>query len=100
MTKKEFIAAIAEKAELNIKDVAKMYEAMTEVVATGMKTEEKIALTGFGTFVLKNRPARDGINPLTKEKIKIAASIKPVFRFAPNYKAQFVLAPKAAAKKK
>ena len=80
MNKTEFIAAIAEEAGLSKADAAKAVKAFTDVVEAEMKKGEKVQLVGFGTFEATKRPARQGINPATKEKITIAAANVPKFK--------------------
>ena len=80
MNKTELIAAIAEKAEITKKDADKALAAFVDTVAAELKKGEKIQLVGFGTFEVKNRPARTGRNPQTKEVMKIAASKAPKFK--------------------
>ena len=79
MNKTELVAAIASKANISKKDAEASVKAFTEVVAEELKKGEKIQLVGFGTFSVAKRPAREGINPATKQKIKIAA--KKVAKF-------------------
>ena len=79
MNKTEFIAAVAEEAGLSKTDAAKAVKAFTDVV-TEMKKGEKVQLIGFGNFEVSKRPAREGINPATKEKITIAAANVPKFK--------------------
>ena len=74
MNKTEFIAAVAEEAGLSKTDAAKA------VVTEEMKKGEKVQLIGFGNFEVSKRPAREGINPATKEKITIAAANVPKFK--------------------
>lgn len=88
MNKSEFIKAVAEQSGLSVKDAGTAYDAITEVIAKTIKND-KIQLAGFGTFELKHKPAREGINPLTKQKIKIAASYTPNFKFGKSYKEKF-----------
>ncbi|HRX14192.1 MAG TPA: HU family DNA-binding protein [Eubacteriales bacterium] len=88
MNKAEFIKAIADQSGLSIKDAGAAFDAMTEVIAKTIKVD-KIQLSGFGTFELKHKPAREGINPLTKQKIKIAASNTPGLKFGKSYKEKF-----------
>ena len=73
MNKTEFIAAIAEKAELSKKDAEKALKAFTDVVEEELKKGEKIQLVGFGTFEVSERAAREGRNPQTGETMTIAA---------------------------
>ena len=54
-----------------------------------MKAGEKVQLVGFGTFEVRAKAAREGINPQTKEKVKIAASKAPVLKFGKAYKDLF-----------
>lgn len=88
MNKAEFVKAIAEKSGLSVKDAGTAYDAMTEVVAETIK-KEKIVLAGFGTFELRQKAARQGINPLTKEKIHISASNMPALKFGKSFKELF-----------
>ena len=80
MNKTELAAAIAEKAEITKKDAEKALKAFTDVVAEELKKGEKIQLVGFGTFEVAERAAREGRNPMTGKKIKIAASKTPKFK--------------------
>ena len=80
MNKTEFIAAVAEEAGLSKTDAAKAVKAFTDVVTEEMKKGEKVQLIGFGNFEVSKRPAREGINPATKEKITIAAANVPKFK--------------------
>ena len=80
MNKTELVAAIAANAELSKKDSEKAVKAFIDVVTEELKKGEKVQLVGFGTFEVSERPAREGINPLTKEKIEIAASKNPKFK--------------------
>ena len=80
MNKTELVAAIAEKAGISKKDADKALAAFLETVTDEMKKGEKIPLVGFGTFEVRERAERTGINPQTKQTIKIAASKNPVFK--------------------
>lgn len=80
MNKVELIAAIAEKANISKKDAEKVVGAFTDTITETLKKGEKVSLVGFGTFEAKTRAAREGINPRTKEKIKIQASKAPSFK--------------------
>ena len=73
MNKTEFIARVAEVADLTKVDARKAVEAFASIVAEELKKGEKITLLGFGTFSVKEKPARQGINPQTKKKIQIPA---------------------------
>ena len=80
MNKTELVAAMAERAEISKKDAEAALKAFTDVVAEELKKGEKIQLVGFGTFEVRERAERTGINPQTKQTIKIAASKNPVFK--------------------
>ena len=80
MNKTEFIAAIADKAELSKKDAEKAVKAFTEVVAEELKKGEKVQLVGFGTFEVSERAAREGRNPQTGVSMTIAASKNAKFK--------------------
>ena len=80
MNKTEFVAKIAEKSGLTRKQAEAAVAAFTQTVAETLKGGDKVQLTGFGTFEVKDRPARSGRNPATGETIQIAASKAPVFK--------------------
>ena len=80
MNKTEFVAKIAEKAGLTRKQAEAAVAAFTQTVAETLKDGDKVQLTGFGSFEVKDRPARTGRNPATGETIQIAASKAPVFK--------------------
>ena len=82
MTKAELINAVAQKTELSKKDSEKAVVAVIDAISEALAAGEKVALVGFGTFEVKERAAREGINPRTKEKIEIPASKLPVFKKA------------------
>ncbi len=80
MTKTELVEFIAAKAGLSKADAARSLEATLEGIQTGLKKEGKVTLVGFGTFSAKKRAAREGINPLTKKPLKIAAKTVASFK--------------------
>ena len=80
MNKTELVAAIAEKAELSKKDSEAALKAFIDVVTDELKNDRKVQLVGFGTFEVTKRAAREGINPLTKEPMRIPASKAPKFK--------------------
>lgn len=79
MNKKELIEKIAVAADLSKGDAKKALEATIEAIKNALVEGDKVQLIGFGTFSVNERPAREGINPATKEKIAIAA--KKVAKF-------------------
>ena len=80
MNKTELVALIADKAGIAKKDAEKALAAFVDTVAEELKKGEKIQLVGFGTFEVRERAARTGINPQTGKSIEIAASKNPVFK--------------------
>ena len=86
MNKGELIKAIANKAGFSQKDAAVAYDAFIDSVTEALKAGDKVQLVGFGTFEVKDVPAKEGINPQTKEKVAIAACKKPVMKFGKAYK--------------
>ncbi len=80
MNKSELVAAMADQADLSKKDAEKALKAFVDVVTDELKKGEKIQLVGFGSFEVTQRAAREGINPLTKEKMSIPASKAPKFK--------------------
>ena len=80
MTKAELVSAIADKTDFTKKDSEKALTAVLESITDALKKGEKIALVGFGTFEVRERAERQGINPQTKEKIEIPATKVPAFK--------------------
>ncbi len=79
MNKAELISAIAAKAEITKVDAKKALDAFIDVTADSLKKGDRLTLVGFGSFSVTSRVARNGRNPRTGLKIKIAA--KKVVRF-------------------
>ena len=89
MNKTEFIAEIAAKADLTKKQAETAYDAMLETIVEALKKGDKVQLVGFGRFEVREKPAREGINPQTKEKVSIPASKAPALKFGKAYKDLF-----------
>ena len=79
MNKTDLIEKIAIGAGLTKADAKKALEAGVDAIKDALKEGDKVQLVGFGTFSVSKKPAREGINPATKQKIKIAA--KKVAKF-------------------
>ena len=79
MNKTELIEKIAAGSGLSKADAKKALDATVAAVKDALVAGDKIALVGFGTFSVSARPAREGVNPATKEKMQIAA--KKVAKF-------------------
>jgi len=80
MTKTELVDAVANKAGLPKAKVLASIDALTDAIQGALKKGGKVTLIGFGTFDVAQRAAREGVNPQTKQKIKIKASKAPRFK--------------------
>ena len=80
MNKTELIAAVAAKTEMTKKDTEAVIAATLDVITEALAKGAKVQVIGFGSFEVKNRAARTGRNPKTKETIEIPASKYPVFK--------------------
>ena len=80
MNKTELIAAVAQSAGLTKKDAERVLNAAFDAMTAALVNGEKVQLSGFGTFEVKEREARIGRNPHTKEAIEIPATRVPSFK--------------------
>ena len=85
MNKGDVVSAIANKAGFTLKDADEAYKAFVATIAEALKEGEDVALAGFGTFKVKAKAARNGINPQTKEQITIPATKAPSFKFGKSF---------------
>lgn len=79
INRETLVGAIVEKADLTKKDVEAVLECFMDEITKQLQAGNKVTLTGFGTFKISNRAAREGINPQTKAKIQIPAMTVPKF---------------------
>ncbi len=79
VNKDALVSAIATKTELSKKAVEGVIESFEETITEEIRKGNKVTLTGFGTFKVSQRAAREGINPQTKAKIQIPAMTVPKF---------------------
>ena len=79
MKKKELIERIAEKSGVPKSEAQRYFEAFEQVITEALKAGEEVQITGFGKFSVKERKAREGRNPQTGQKMKIAAQKVPAF---------------------
>ena len=89
MNKTQLIEAVAQKAEVTKQDAEKCLSAFSGVVTETLSSGEKVQWAGFGTFELRFRAARKGVNPATGAKIDIAASNSPAFKAGKAFKDSF-----------
>ena len=80
MNKTELVAVVAESAGLTKKDTERVINAAIDAITASLVKGEKVQLSGFGTFETKEREARIGRNPHTKEEIHIPATRVPGFK--------------------
>lgn len=80
MNKSELVDAVAQNTQLSKAASGKAVDAVLSAISASLSKGESVALTGFGTFSLRERPARTGHNPKTGEPIEIKASKTPVFK--------------------
>ena len=89
MNKNELVRAVANNAGITLKEAGVALDNVVAAITEGLKNGEKVQISGFGTFEIKEKPAREGVNPKTGAKIKIAASKVPAFKFGKAYKDSF-----------
>lgn len=80
MNKTDLITAAAEKSGLSKKDTERVVNALLDTVTTALTKGEKVQVSGFGIFETKEREARVGRNPRTKEPVQIPATRTPTFK--------------------
>lgn len=86
MNKSELIQAAADEANLPKSDVTAALDAVLDTIQDAVARNEKVTLTGFGTFELRERAARTGRNPQTGEQIQVSASKAPAFKAGKAFK--------------
>lgn len=87
MNKKQLIAKVAERTEMSKKDADAVVTALIDTITRALGMGETVKLTGLGSFEVKDRAARVGRNPQTKEPVPIDASKAAVFRVGKALKA-------------
>ncbi len=80
MTKQDLIDQVADSADLSKTQAAEVLDCIVAAIGDALASGDKVSLIGFGTFETRERAAREGRNPQTKETIQIAAKTVPVFR--------------------
>jgi DNA-binding protein HU-beta len=80
MNKSELIEAIAAEADVPKAQAGRVLDAMVSVVGNALAEGQQVSMVGFGTFLVRERPARSGRNPRTGDTIEIAASKTPSFK--------------------
>lgn len=80
MNKADFVAAVAEAAELSKTDAANAVDAVISTITKALKKGDTVTLVGFGTFQVRKRAARQGRNPKTGEAVALAGKYVPHFK--------------------
>lgn len=86
MTKSDVVDALAEKTGVSKKQAEAVLDAFQETVKGALQKGEKITLRGFGTFSVKQRAEKNGVNPATRERIVIPAKRVPALKFSDDFK--------------
>ena len=86
MNKTELIAAAAEQTGLTKRDTEKVINAALDAITAALVKGDKVQVSGFGIFEVKEREARTGRNPRTGEPMEIAASKNPAFKASKTLK--------------
>ena len=87
MNKDQLVDKVAAKTGLTKKDVLTVLNESLDTIRTSLKRREKVTLVGFGTFVIRNRAARQGRNPQTGAQLHIPAKRVPAFAAGKDLKA-------------
>ncbi len=80
MFKKEFAMEVADKAGISVAEAVKVIDAAQEALIELLKDGDKLQLTGFGVFEVREHAEKEGINPATQEKIIVPACKVPAFK--------------------
>jgi DNA-binding protein HU-beta len=80
MNKADIIDAVHAKMNGTKKAAEEAVDTVFESISGGLSKGQEVSISGFGTFLVKKRAARQGVNPRTGEKIQIQATTTPKFR--------------------
>ena len=80
MNKAELVALVAEKVDLTKKATEEVIDTLFDTIAETLETGEKVVISGFGTFEIRTRVARTGLDPRTGERISIPQQKTPAFK--------------------
>ena len=86
MTKQELIKKIAADTGVSQKQAGEVLDSAIQNIMEAGAAGDKVQFTGFGTFEARKREARTGVNPRTKEKVEIPASVSPAFKAGKVFK--------------
>ena len=86
MNRSQLIDSVAEGSGLSKADAGRALDAVLDAIQSSVANGDKVSLTGFGTFELRERAARTGRNPQTGETMQVAASKAPAFKAGKAFK--------------
>jgi DNA-binding protein HU-beta len=86
MNRSDLVDSAARRAGLGKSEVSKALDALIDTITDSVQKGEKVSLTGFGTFELRDRAARTGRNPQTGAPMEVAASRAPAFKPGKSFK--------------
>jgi DNA-binding protein HU-beta len=86
MNKSQLAEAAAERAGISKGDATKALDAVLDTIQSALQSGEKVSLTGFGTFEVRDRAARTARNPQTGAEMQVAASRAPAFKAGKGFK--------------
>jgi DNA-binding protein HU-beta len=80
MNKQELVESVADGAELTKADAGRAVDAVVSTISDALRAGEKVSITGFGSFEVRQRAARTGRNPQTGATMQVPASKAPAFK--------------------
>lgn len=86
MNKSQLIDSLSEETTFSKRDITRVLEALTRIMVRELKKGNRLQWSGLGTFSVSNRAERMGINPITKAKIKLEATVVPKFKPGKQFK--------------
>jgi len=86
ISKADLVKELAEQTDMGQKDVKALVDGVLTSISSHLKSGDKVQLTGFGTFEVRERSARTGVKPGTTQKIEIPASKFPAFKAGKSLK--------------
>ncbi|MCC7446897.1 MAG: HU family DNA-binding protein [Anaerolineae bacterium] len=97
MRKNEWIAQVAKQSNVSRVEASRILNTALDVITKALSSGDRLTLTGFGTFEVRQTAARTGTHPRTREKIKIAEHRRPAFTAGTALRSAVAAKPKAAA---
>lgn len=80
MNKAEILGQLSENVDVTKKDAEIVIDAFLDIISEALASGDKVVLSGFGTFEVRNRVSRSGVNPRTGERIDIPSQKTPAFK--------------------